>query len=167
MTDTTHRLVGAVLPERDSASRAAARLHALGFAADDLQTAVWRDNRYVVESHVPGRLGRSVLLWALISAVLGGIVGALSLLLVFPNSAAAGAIVWGALIGLGLGLVLGAYWGISTHEEELWNERDWGDVRLGPGEVLLALEADGPDRNRVVAILEECGGREVKPVHPH
>lgn len=166
MGNAQHQLVGAVLDGRDAAFRAAERLQREGGAPRGMLTAVWRGDQYVVESHAPQRIGRGLIVWGLSSAVLGAIVAALLLLLWFPDSAAAGAMVWGAIIGSGLGLVLGGYWGIARHEKELWNERDWGDIRLGPNEVLIALEVRDEMRRQVVDILEESGGRAVKPVHP-
>lgn len=161
-----HHLVGAKFPERASAMRAAARLRADGLAERGLQTALWSDHRYVVESHAPRRIGRSLVIGAIVGACTGAVVGALVMLAVFPEFAALLALLVGAIIGSGLGTVWGAYWGIGKHESELWDESDWAHIDLGPGELLVVVEADSDSGENARLILRDAGGTPVEPVHP-
>jgi hypothetical protein len=161
------RLIGAVLPDRVAAIRAAARLRAEGLGDRGVQSAVWSDNRYVIESHAPRRIGRSLVMGAVIGGAAGAVAGAVIMLLVFPEFPSGLALLVGAIIGSGAGSVWGAYFGIGRHEAELWDEEDWAHIDLDSGHVLLVVEATGTEeREHVIYLLEDAGGTPVEPVRP-
>lgn len=158
-------LVGAVFPDRVSATAAADELSRRGYADDDITSALWSSDGFVVDSHAGSNLKRGLMRGAVIGAILGAVLGVVIAVLVWQALNTAVAVIVGVMGGGTLGGFWGAYAGFNRYRPQLWQQQDWSHLSLGEGDVLLVVSVE-EGTNEAASILERHGGRRVEPVHP-
>jgi hypothetical protein len=163
--DAGPALVGALFPNREAAKAAVTDLRDAGLGDEELATAEWLDGRYVIASHAGRKMGHGVWIGAVVGAVVGGLLGALATGLFWPEASMVTALIaGGSFLGV-TGAVLGAYFGLIRHRQQLWHEEDWAHLEVEQGQVLMVLDA-GQKSDIVREIFDRHGGRRVEPVHP-
>jgi hypothetical protein len=151
-----------VFTDRASAGTAAEALRRRGFADDDVTTAVWSGDRYVIESHAGRMLERGLLSGIFAGTITGAALGALVALAIWGTDVGATALGLSVLFVGTTGATVGAYIGMGRYRPQLETQRQWSHLSLAPNQVLLVVAIED-EPAEAAAVLEDHGGRRVEP----